>query len=58
MRYVPGRSTPVANRLRPELEALIGFFVNTLVLRARVQPGQSFEQLLAQVRATARVARG
>src|SRR6185503_17251266 len=42
--------TPIANRTRPELERLIGFFVNTLVLRTEVQPEQSFEQVLAQVR--------
>ncbi|MCB1057469.1 MAG: amino acid adenylation domain-containing protein [Acidobacteria bacterium] len=49
--------TPVANRVRPELEPLIGFFVNTLVLRLepRGEAGetQSFEALLARVRRTA-----
>jgi amino acid adenylation domain-containing protein len=42
--------TPVAGRTRVETEPLIGFFVNTLVLRARVQPEQTFRQLLAEVR--------
>jgi amino acid adenylation domain-containing protein len=45
--------TPIANRTRPELEGLIGFFVNTLILRSQVQPGQTFEQLLKEVRNTA-----
>ncbi|MDY7092838.1 MAG: amino acid adenylation domain-containing protein [Acidobacteriota bacterium] len=45
--------TPVANRVRPELEPLIGFFVNTLVLRLEPQAGQSFQDLLATVRRTA-----
>ncbi len=26
--------TPLANRVRPELEGLIGYFVNTVALRA------------------------
>ena len=41
--------TPVANRIRVELEPLIGFFVNTLVLRTRVTPDASFRELLQQV---------
>ena len=41
---------PVANRRRPELEGLIGFFVNTLVLRTELDPDQSFESLLWQIR--------
>ncbi|HWW76901.1 MAG TPA: condensation domain-containing protein, partial [Pyrinomonadaceae bacterium] len=44
--------TPIANRNRAEVEPLIGFFVNTLALRARVAPGESFRELLAQVRET------
>ncbi|HWW77567.1 MAG TPA: condensation domain-containing protein, partial [Pyrinomonadaceae bacterium] len=44
--------TPIANRNRAEVEPLIGFFVNTLALRARVTPGMSFRELLAQVRET------
>jgi amino acid adenylation domain-containing protein len=46
--------TPVANRLRPELEGLIGFFVNTLVLRNQIDSSRSFADLLAEaVRNTA-----
>lgn len=45
--------TPVANRDRAELEALIGLFVNTLVLRTRLEPTASFTHLLERVRATA-----
>lgn len=41
--------TPVANRNRRELEALIGFFVNTLVLRSRLHRQLTFRQLLKQV---------
>ncbi|SFM26708.1 amino acid adenylation domain-containing protein [Rugamonas rubra] len=44
--------TPVANRQRPEVEALIGFFVNTLALRLRLQGDPSVAELLARVRAT------
>ncbi|MCE9667443.1 amino acid adenylation domain-containing protein [Myxococcus stipitatus] len=45
--------SPVAGRTRPELEGLIGFFVNTLVFRARMAPGLTFRELLAQVKTTA-----
>jgi hypothetical protein len=41
---------PVANRNRAEMEGLIGLFVNTLVLRTRLNPQQSFNSLLKQVR--------
>ncbi|RKH38331.1 condensation domain-containing protein, partial [Corallococcus llansteffanensis] len=44
--------SPIAGRTRSEVEGLIGFFVNTLVLRANVEPGQSFQALLKQVRET------
>ncbi len=44
--------TPVANRNRPELEALIGFFVNTLVLRTDAD-AVSFRGLVERVRETA-----
>lgn len=38
--------TAIANRPRPELEALIGFFVGTLVLRMRIDNGLTFSQLI------------
>ncbi|MFJ3410845.1 orfamide A non-ribosomal peptide synthetase OfaC [Pseudomonas protegens] len=43
--------SPVANRMRAEVEGLIGLFVNTLALRLDLDPGQSVSGLLAQVRA-------
>ncbi|MES1241578.1 MAG: non-ribosomal peptide synthase/polyketide synthase, partial [Acidobacteriota bacterium] len=45
--------SPVANRVRAELEGLIGFFVNTLVLRGRTAPERSFRGLLAGARDSA-----
>ncbi|MGA9768120.1 MAG: amino acid adenylation domain-containing protein, partial [Blastocatellia bacterium] len=42
--------TDVANRNRSEIEGLIGFFINQLVLRCCVDPQNSFEHLLRQVR--------
>ncbi|MFH8368350.1 MupA/Atu3671 family FMN-dependent luciferase-like monooxygenase [Streptomyces sp. NPDC018031] len=44
--------TPVAGRLRPEVEPLIGFFVNTLVLRVRTGGDPTFGELLERVRGT------
>ncbi|MBZ4377478.1 non-ribosomal peptide synthetase, partial [Corallococcus sp. AS-1-6] len=44
--------SPIAGRMRAELEGLIGFFVNTLVLRANVDGALSFRRLLSQVRET------
>jgi amino acid adenylation domain-containing protein len=45
--------TPVANRVRPEIENLIGFFANTLVLRIDLSGEPVGVDLLARVRATA-----
>src|SRR6185369_3936057 len=45
--------TPVANRVRPEIENLIGFFANTLVLRVDLTGEPRGADLLARVRATA-----
>src|SRR6185436_11327817 len=42
--------TPVAHRVRPELEGLIGFFVNTLVLRVDLAGEPRGAGLLARVR--------
>jgi amino acid adenylation domain-containing protein len=45
--------SPIAGRNRAETEALVGFFVNTLVLRSRIAPGNTFTELLQQVREAA-----
>jgi amino acid adenylation domain-containing protein/non-ribosomal peptide synthase protein (TIGR01720 family) len=45
--------TPVAGRLRPEVEGLIGCFVNTLALRTQVAGRESSRELLARVREAA-----
>ena len=42
--------SPVAGRVRPELEPLIGLFVNMLTLRAGVAAEMTFTELLAQTR--------
>ncbi|MCU1734443.1 MULTISPECIES: non-ribosomal peptide synthetase [unclassified Pseudomonas] len=44
---------PIANRTRAETEGLIGFFVNTQVLKAEFAAGETFTQLLQQVKQTA-----
>ena len=44
--------SPIANRDRKQIEPLIGFFVNTLALRARIDPNESFPDLLRQARET------
>ena len=41
--------TPIANRNRAELEALIGFFANMLVMRFDISGDPSFRELLARV---------
>lgn len=45
--------SPVANRIRLEVEGLYGFFVNTLVMRADCANNPTFRALLAQVRQNA-----
>ena len=42
--------TPVAGRIRPELEKLIGCFINNLVLRTDLSGHPTFRELLARVR--------
>src|SRR6185295_16222365 len=44
--------TPIANRTRPETEALIGFFVNTLVLPIDLAGGGGLGALVESVRET------
>ncbi|MGY0003967.1 amino acid adenylation domain-containing protein [Micromonospora sp. I033] len=45
--------TPVAGRVRAELEPMVGFFVNMLPLRTVIDGDWTFEELLGQVRRTA-----
>lgn len=45
--------TPVAGRVRAELEPMVGFFVNMLPLRTSMDGEWTFEELLRQVRHTA-----
>ncbi|WP_444543873.1 amino acid adenylation domain-containing protein [Nocardia veterana] len=44
--------SPVAGRGEAELDDLIGMFVNTVVFRTRVDPGESFTELLVRQRET------
>ncbi len=44
--------SPIAGRSERELDDLIGMFVNTLVFRTRVEPDQSFAELLERTRET------
>ncbi|WP_293128195.1 non-ribosomal peptide synthetase [Microcoleus sp. bin38.metabat.b11b12b14.051] len=48
--------TPIANRNRSEIEALIGFFVNSLVLRADLSGNPTFQELLQRVKNVAMTA--
>ncbi|MFT4199145.1 amino acid adenylation domain-containing protein, partial [Gordonia sp. (in: high G+C Gram-positive bacteria)] len=43
-------ATPVAGRGQRVLDPLVGMFVNTLVLRTRIESGESFAELLEQVK--------
>jgi amino acid adenylation domain-containing protein len=45
--------SPIANRLRPEIESLIGYFINVVVLRANLAGDPTFRTLLGHVRQTA-----
>jgi len=42
--------SPIANRVRPELEGLIGFIANTLVLRTQLSANSTFRTLVSEVR--------
>ena len=42
--------SPIANRRQTEVEELIGLFANTLVLGSKVEPDESFQHLLKNVR--------
>lgn len=42
--------SPIAGRLRPELEGLIGIFINNLVLRCDLSGNPPFDELLKRVR--------
>ncbi len=44
-----GIGTPVAGRIRRELEPLIGFFVNTLVMRIDIETHTSFRDFATQL---------
>ncbi|MBE9120013.1 amino acid adenylation domain-containing protein [Tychonema sp. LEGE 07199] len=48
--------TPIANRNKSEIEALIGFFVNSLVLRADLSGNPTFRELLHRVKNVAMAA--
>jgi amino acid adenylation domain-containing protein len=45
--------SPVAGRIRPELEPLVGMFANVLTLRARISGAETFAQVLDDTRRTA-----
>jgi amino acid adenylation domain-containing protein len=44
--------SPIAGRVKPELENLIGAFVNMLPLRTQIDPDEPFTSLLTRVRET------
>ncbi|MGY0035041.1 condensation domain-containing protein [Pedobacter sp. NJ-S-72] len=44
--------TPIAGRLRQEVEELVGFFINTLAIRSDLSDAPSFTALLKQVKNT------
>ncbi|MGW6980819.1 amino acid adenylation domain-containing protein [Streptomyces sp. NPDC054932] len=48
--------TPVAGRLRPEVEGTVGFFLNSLVIRCGLHEDIGFTEALVRVRDTAQTA--
>src|SRR5262249_33852504 len=42
--------TPIANRMRTELEGVVGFFVNILVMRTNLSGNPMFREVLTRVR--------
>jgi hypothetical protein len=44
--------SPIANRVRPELERLVGFFSNTVALRLQLSGNPSFRDVVQRTRAT------
>ncbi|WIN00885.1 condensation domain-containing protein [Actinoplanes oblitus] len=48
--------SPVANRVRPELESLIGVFINTVCLRVAIEEGDTFRTLLHRAHRTCQAA--
>jgi amino acid adenylation domain-containing protein len=46
-------AVPTSGRDACEAEQLIGFFLNTVLLRVQVEPGQCFEEVLAQAKEVA-----
>ena len=44
--------TPVANRDRSEVQALLGYFLNTLPIRMRLNGNNNFREIVRQVRET------
>jgi Condensation domain len=45
--------SPIANRVRPELDGLLGFFTNTVALRTRLGGNPSFREVVRRARETA-----
>ncbi|MBL8765698.1 MAG: hypothetical protein JNM07_15795, partial [Phycisphaerae bacterium] len=45
--------TPIANRMRAELEGVVGLFVNTLALRSQFGAATSFAEAVSKLRTTA-----
>jgi hypothetical protein len=45
--------SPIANRVRPELERLVGYFSNTVALRLRLGGNPSFREVVKRTRETA-----